>query len=266
LDLTLSHVADGFRADLGYLPQVGYDQGAFIGEYDFYAPNEDWWQNGGFGAVSNWTRATGGGPDLDRKVKLYTFVYAHHQTHIILYATRDEQYYQGKTFTLDQYEMDTTTQPMRWLNGEVDVVGGDGVDYVGVRKVGLLSVTTTIYFEPGRHLKIDLVDDYERLDLSGSRLFTANVYDLRVAWYFTAHLFADAIGQGQAVRNNTVLFPPGTPPRSGTLATQWLIGYQVNPWTVFYAGSSEGYQEAADSQLIPQQRTFFLKASYYFQP
>ena len=37
--VNLSHVAEGFRADLGYMPQVGYDQGAFLGEYDFYAPD-----------------------------------------------------------------------------------------------------------------------------------------------------------------------------------------------------------------------------------
>jgi len=76
----------------------------------------------------------------------------------------------------------------------------------------------------------------------------------------------DAIAQGQDVRNNTALYPPGVLPRTGTLATQWLIGYQVNPWTVFYAGSSEGYQVNTNSQLVPQQRTFFVKASYYFQP
>src|SRR6185437_16304856 len=58
IDLNLSHVADGFRADLGFLPQVGYDQGAFLGEYDFCASNQDWWQTSGFGTISNWTRAT----------------------------------------------------------------------------------------------------------------------------------------------------------------------------------------------------------------
>ena len=83
-ELNLSHVADGFRADLGYLPQVGYDQGAFLGEYDFYAPDEDWWQNFGFGTISNWTRATDGGTDLDRKVKLYTVLRANYQSKIYL--------------------------------------------------------------------------------------------------------------------------------------------------------------------------------------
>jgi hypothetical protein len=265
-DLNLIHVGEGFRADLGYLPQVGYDQGAFLGEYDFYAPNTNWWQNGGFGVISNWTRATGGGPELDRKIKLYTFVHADYQIHTVLYATRDEQYYQGKTFALDQYEMNTTTQPTNWLTAETDVVGGDGVDYLGVRQGKLLSVANTVYFEPGKHLNIDIVYDYEQLNFHGNRLFTANVYDLRFAWYFTARLFADVIGQGQDVSYNTAFYAPGTLPRTGTLATQYLLGYQVNPWTVFYAGSSEGYQESPDSQLLPEQRTFFLKGSYYFHP
>ena len=265
-DLNLSHVADGFRADLGYVPQVGYDQGAFTGEYDFYAPDEEWWQNFAFGTVSNWTRATEGGENLDRKVKLYTALHARYQSRIFLYATRDEQFYQGRIFTLDQYEMDAIAQPAQWLNGEIDVVGGDGVDYLGIRKAQLFSVNTTFYLQPGKHLKIDLVYDYEQLNLAGRRLFTANVYDLRFAWYFTSHLFAQVIGQGQEVRNNTALYPPGTPHHSGTLASQYLIGYQVNPWTVFYAGSSEGYEETVDGQLQPQQRSFFLKGSYYFQP
>jgi hypothetical protein len=266
VELNLSHVAEGFRADLGYMPQVGYDQSAFLGEYDFYAPAAAWWQSFGFGTISNWTRASDGGTNLDRKVKLYTVLHANYQSQVYLYATHDEQYYQGKLFQLDQLEMDTTIQPVSWLNGEVDVVGGDGLDYTDVRQAGLLSVNTTLYVQPGRHLKVSIVDDYEQLTLSGARLLTANVYDLRLAWYFTSRLFADVIGQGQRVHNNTTLYPSGTLPRTGTLATQWLIGYQINPWTVFYAGSSEGYQESSDGQLLPQERTFFLKGSYYFQP
>jgi hypothetical protein len=266
IELNLSHVADGFRADLGFLPQVGYDQAALLGEYDFYATDQDWWQNFGFGAISNDTRATLGGADLDRKVRLYTVLKADYQARIYLYATRDEQSYQGSTFALTSYELDATAQPTSWLNGEIDTIAGDGVDYIGVRKGRLFSVTTTLHFQPGTHLKLDIVDHYEQLDLSGSRLYTANVYDLRAAWYFTPRLFVDAVAQGQDVRNTTSLYPPGILPRTGTLATQWLIGYQVNPWTVFYAGSSEGYQVNANSQLSPQQRTYFVKASYYFQP
>jgi hypothetical protein len=135
-----------------------------------------------------------------------------------------------------------------------------------VRKGALLSVDTTLAITPGRHLKINLVDDYQRLDVAGAPLYTANLYDVRVAWYFTTHLFINTIAQAQDVRNDIALYPAGTPLRTRNLATQWLIGYQVNPWTVFYAGSSEGYQESGERPLLAQQRTYYLKASYYLQP
>ena len=265
-DVNAVHLGSNFRADLGYLPQVGYNQLAVTGEYDFYAPDRDWWQNSGFGIVSNWTDALVGPGALDRKIKLYAFVHAQAQTHIILYATREDQTYAGRTFALNQFEVDATAQPTDWLNAEVDVVDGDGVDYVGVRKGALLSVDTTLAVTPGRHLKINLVDDYQRLSVAGAPLYTANLYDVRVAWYFTTRLFIDTIAQAQDVHNHVALYPVGTPIRTRSLATQWLIGYQVNPWTVFYAGSSEGYQESGEAPLLPQQRTYYIKASYYLRP
>ncbi|MGH8225322.1 MAG: DUF5916 domain-containing protein [Gammaproteobacteria bacterium] len=260
------HVANDFRADLGFLPQVGYDEGAVQGEYDFYAPNKNWYQNGGFGAFMNWTRTAGGGPILDRRVRLYAFEHGHYQTHFVFYATHDEQYFQGKTFALKQYEFDASAQPLNWLSGAINVVGGDGVDYVGVRKGGLLSISASLGFSPGRHLEISLVNNFERLNVVGERLYTANLYDLRVAWHFTSHLFVRAIAQEQDVRNNTALYPPGTPSRTRNLATQLIAGYQINPWTVFYAGVATGYMATGEYALLPQQRSYFLKASYYFQP
>ncbi len=264
--VSTTHVANDFRADMGYLPQVGYDEGAVQGEYDFYAPNKNWYQNGGFGAFMNWTRTAGGGPILDRRVRLYAFEHGLYQTHFIFYATRDEQYFKGETFTLKQYEFDANAQPLNWLSGAIDVTGGDAVDYVGVRKGRLLSIYASLGFSPGRHIEISVVNDFERLNVAGGRLYTANLYDLRVAWHFDSHFFVRAIAQEQDVRNNTALYPPGTPSRTRNLATQLLAGYQINPWTVFYAGVATGYMGTGEYALLPQQRSYFLKASYYFQP
>ena len=264
--VTTTHVADDFRSDLGYLPQVGYDEGAAQGEYDFYGPDKGWYQNGGFGAFMNWTRTAGGGPVLDRRVQLYTFDYGHYQTHYIFFVTHDDQYFQGKTFPLNQYEFDASAQPMDWLNGEIDVLGGDGVDYIGVRKGGLLSISTSLGLVPGRHLEVSIENDFQRLNIAGGRLYTANLYDLRVAWHFTSQLFVRAILQEQDVRNNTALYPAGTASRTRNLATQWIVGYQLNPWSAFFAGLANGYMGTGESGLLTQQREYFVKASYYFQP
>ncbi len=264
--VTTTHVASNFRADMGYLPQVGYDEAAAQGEYDFYGPDNGWYQNGGFGAFTNWSRATGGGPVLDRRMRLYAFEHGHYQTHFILFATHDEQYFQGKTFSLNQYEFDSSAQPTNWLNGQINIIGGDGVDYVEARKGGLLSIYTSLGFDPGQHVEISFVNNFERLNVVGGRLYTANLYDLRVAWHFTSHIYLRAIAQEQNVRNNIALYPPGTPSRTRNLATQWLVGYQLNPWTAVFAGMANGYIGTGNAGLVTQQRTYFLKASYYFQP
>ena len=264
--LTAIHVAKGFRADMGYLPQVGYDEAAARGEYDFYASDKSWYQYAGFGGFTNWTRTTGGGPILDRRLRLYAFEHGHFQTHFIFYATHDEQYFDGKTFSLNQYEFDSSAQPTDWLTGQVNIIGGDGVDHVEARKGGLLSIYAYLGVSPGRHLEVGFVGNFERLNVAGGRLYTANLYDLRVAWHFTSHLYARAIVQEQDVRNNTSLYPAGTASRTRNLATQWLVGYQLNPWTAVFAGMANGYIGSGETGLVTQQRQYFLKASYYFQP
>ena len=264
--VTATHVANDFRADMGYLPQVGYDEALAQGEYDFYAPDKSWYQNGGFGAVTNWTGTTGGGPVLDRRMQFYAFEHGRFQTHFIFFATHDEQYFKGKTFSLNQYQFNASAQPTDWLTGEIDLTAGDGVDHIEARKGGLLSVYADLGLTPGRHLEVDFVTNFERLNVAGGRLYTANLYDLRVAWHFTSHLYLRAIAQEQNVRHSTALYPSGTPSRTRNLATQWLVGYQLNPWTAVFAGMANGYIGTGGAGIVTQQRTYFLKASYYFQP
>jgi len=264
--VSATHVADDFRADLGYLPQVGFDEGAAQGEYDFYAPDESLYQNGGFGGLWHWQRTAGGGPVLDRKATAYAFVHGRFQTHFILFASKERRYYEGKTFSLRQYQLTASARPLSWLDGQIDVTTGDGLDYVGAREGRLLSVSEQLNLAPGRHTQINLVSDFERLNVNGQNLYTANLYDLRIAWYFTSHLFVRAIAQEQNVRNNTALYPPGTDSRTRNIATQYLIGYQLNPWTALYAGIENGYLGTGQGGLAQQERKYFVKASYYFEP
>lgn len=260
----VEHIDNGFRADLGYLPQVGYTLVKPTFEYDWYSDGA-WWNNGGFGGWYTWLNASGGGPVLDRKTTVYTFVHGLRQSHFIIYLTHDDQFFAGHVFHLDQYEADASAQPVSWLQGEIDVVGGDGVDYVGARKGKLLSVAPSFTFTPGSHLQAQLVGNFERLDVAGQRLYTADLYDVRLAWYFNARLFARVIAQEQDIRRNTALYAPGTSSRTRSLATQWLVGYVLNPFTAFYAGYSGGYLGTGESGLQTQQRTLFLKVSYDFQ-
>lgn len=262
--LAIAHVSPGFRADMGYLPKVGYTEVEPEFEYDWYS-NSAWWNTSGIGAHYDWVQATGNGPMLDRMAEVYGFVKATGQSDIQLFVRQDNQFVGGKNLALDQYEVDAKAQPVSWLGFELDAITGDGADYVGARKGRLLSVAPTVTLSPGHHLEVAFVGDFERLDVTGGRLYTANLYDLRASWYFNPRMFVRAIGQLQDIRQDTALYPEGTPSRSRSLATQWLFGYTLNPFTSLYAGFSNGYIGAGDAGLVETDREIFLKLSYAFQ-
>jgi hypothetical protein len=262
--IAAGRVSSGFRADSGYLPRVGYTEIYPTYEYDWYS-HHSWWNKFGVGGSYDRLDATGGGPILDRQTQLYAYVHAVGQSDIALDAYHEDQYVSGKTFALNRLELDASAQPLPWLGFELDTVGGDGVDYAGVRKGGLLSIAPSFTLMPGSHLKIAFVGNFERLNVAGGRLYTADLYDLRVAWYFNSRMFVRAIAQDQDIRNNVALYPPGTPSRTRSLATQFLFGYVLNPYTSLYAGFSNGYIGTGNAGIVQTGRTYFLKLSYAFQ-
>ncbi|HEX7340941.1 MAG TPA: DUF5916 domain-containing protein [Rhodanobacteraceae bacterium] len=262
--MLLAHVAPGFRAGLGYLPQVGYDEAMPQFEYDWYA-HDTWWTSGGFGGHYDLVRGTGGGPTLDRTANVYAFVNAIGQSHVTINASHENQYFGGKTFALRQFEVDANAQPLHWLQFEIDAAAGDGVDYVGVRKGRMVSIAPSFTLTPGPHLQVAFVGQVEHLDVDGGRLYTAKLYDLRLSWYFNARMYVRVIGQEQDVRNNLALAPAGTARHTRTLATQFLFGYVLNPWTSLYAGMTNGYADTVNTGLEQQGRTAFLRLSYAFQ-
>lgn len=262
--LSVGQIDPGFRADLGYLPQVGYHQAQGHYEYDWYS-HTSWWNTGGFGADYDLARAADSGPVLGREAQLYAFADADGQSSITLYSRRQQQYVGDTTFSFDQRELDASTQPWRWLQFGVDAIDGGGVDNVGVRQGRLLSVAPSFTLAPGPHLKISFVGDFERLDISQGRLYTADLYDLRIAWYFNSQMFVRVIGQDQDIRRNVALYPAGESGYTHQLATQLLFGYVLDPWTSFYAGTTDGYAGTDSGGLIPLTRSYFLKISYAFQ-
>ncbi len=261
--LALGHVDPGFRSDLGYLPQVGYSEVQPYFEYNWYS-HTAWWSNGGFGGSWDWVRAANGGPALDRQAEVYAFVHAVEQTHFVFYTRHEEQYFEGETFAFNQYELDSSARPTAWLRMELDTTAGGAVDYAGGRKGKLLSIEPSFTLSAGRHLKIQFVGNFERLNVPGGRLYTANLYDLRIAWYFNSRMFVRAIGQEQNIRRNTALYPSNVQSRTRTLATQWLFGYVLTPWTKLFAGFTDGYLGVGQAGLVQQARTYFLKVTYDF--
>lgn len=262
--LSLGHIDPGFRADLGYLPQVGFSEIQPQYEYDWYS-NTAWWTSGGFGGGYDWVGAADNGPVLGREAQVYAFANTVGQGSIKLYARHNTQYFGGESFAFNQQELVVSTQPRRALLFGLDAITGGGVDTTALRQGKLLSIAPSFTLGPGPHLQISFVGNFQRLNAPQGSLYTADLYDLRIAWYFNSRMFVRAIGQEQDIRYNVALYPPGQTDHPRQLATQFLFGYVLNPWTSFYVGTSDGYTGADNAGLVELERTYFLKMSYAFQ-
>jgi hypothetical protein len=58
-----------------------------------------------------------------------------------------------------------------------------------------------------------------------------------------------------------------------TLSLEPLVTYRINPFTLFYVGSTNAYErfdavpaERPDDQMVQTSRQFFAKFQYLFQP
>lgn len=263
--LQLTQLSQGFRADFGFIPQVGYLEALPQIKTTWYGPKNAWYQQWGVGSFLDWYRQTGGGPVLQRETQIFAYLHTYGASDIQLMARHNDVYVKGTTFGLNQLELYGTAQPVAWLYTQLDAIAGTGIDYEGARSGGLLSIAPQLTLDVGSHFQAVFVGAFERLNVSGGRLYTANLYDLRLTWNFNSRTFVRVIGQEQDIRRNVSLYPAGTASRTCTLATQWLFGYELNPWTSLYAGFTNGYLATGNAGLGQQQRTFFVKASYDFQ-
>ena len=114
----------------------------------------------------------------------------------------------------------------------------------------------------GRHLNASLDHTFQRLDVTGGRLFTANLSQLRLVYNFNLRLFVRGIFQWQHVERDPDLYVDTVEPETEELFTQLLFSYKVNARTVLFLGYSDNQLGLQDVDLTRTDRTFFFKIGY----
>jgi hypothetical protein len=154
--------------------------------------------------------------------------------------------------------------------GEVDVTGdffaslflrkADDIDFVNTQAGDVVQIEPAVRFDLGRHLRTRLSHVYQKFDVEGGNLFTANLTQLNTVYQWNVRTFVRAIIQYthlvQTPELYTALDPEDVNPQSERLFTQFLFAYKLNPQTVFY--------ERID--LTRSDRTLFLKLGYAWLP
>jgi len=260
---------DNFRADSGFIPQVGYTGNYFESGYTFrpkgffsrvrvYGIGEYDTENGdgllyrlvsaGFGADGRFRSSWRVRYAID-KVRNGDTLFSRHQ---LLWAQQ---------FSINDFFSQIST------NGWI----GQEVDFANNRLGRGANLNVSAVLRPTDHLELSLTNGVRWLTVNGAngdrgRLFTAQIERVRATYTFTRNAFLRAIVQNQRTAHNAALYGYSLDTRSGSLATQLLYAYKLNWQTVLFAGYGDLREvNGENGDFVKSSRQFFTKVSYAFQ-
>ena len=256
---------DDFRADAGFVPQVGAREVDLFADYTFWGEEDDWYTEIELGG--GWERAEDqNGGLLNNEYTLRGEASGPLQSFLFLRTTWQERGYRGQQFDYFSWGLYGRMRPSAWLNLELDGTFGGQIDYANVREGDRCYLQPTVSLFLGRHLQADFVYLFDRLDVDGGRLFTANLPQLRLVWQFSVRSFVRLVSQYADVERDPTLYLEPVDARSQEWFNQLLFSYKINPQTVFFLGYSdnhEGFENDIERvDLTQRDRTIFVKIGY----
>jgi len=270
----LDNYADGFQADDGFVPQVGYREFGGNGGYRFYPT----------GFFSRLHPLVGGNYVNDREGNLISRRAFPGVSFQAQWGMRGELDYNFEAVRIDGQDLEynrfvwtLSASPSR-LVPRVSISGNYGqqpdVTNVRVGTGGFVNANAVI--RPTDHLALDLIGEQQWIDETvGSttgRLFTASIARAKAIYVFNSRMLFRVIGQYVQTTRDPALWTTPVLAKEGQFSGSALFSYKLNWQTVLFLGYGdnralvdEGVPGLSDFVLKPSDRQFFLKVSYAFQ-
>jgi hypothetical protein len=270
LNLGYKDIGDGFRADTGFVPQVGYRK---------HNQNAGWTMRPPSGAVRQVKFFANAERLVDRQGDLIARTITPGVNARVLGGGNVELKYIDdrtrsgvQTIARHQVGYQARFSPSRRiaLIG-IDGTLGEDIDFANARPARGATVNVNARIIATDHLELAIVQNQQWLgvdaaaDANRSRLFTANVSRVRGTYTFTARMFARVIGQYVSTSREPALYIFTVPPRSATFSGSALFAYKVNWQSVLFVGYGDDRELSDRRELEPSGRQFFMKVAYAFQ-
>lgn len=266
--MTYEDIGDGFRADLGFIPRVGYRLIESRLERFFWGAEKTWWTRISTGG--EWTlRQDQSGLDLERGLESWFEILGPRQSTLTLIHQRRNRSFAGQAFEESVHELQFSVRPSGKLRLRVNLRLADEIDFRSAppQAGDQLRLEPLIELKLGRRLQATLRHTFDRLDVEGGKLFTVNLSDLRVTYQFNLKSFVRLITQFRDIDRDPTLFRGvEVDARSEQLFNQLLFSYKLNPRTVLFVGYQDNHLADDAVDLRQQDRTVFLKLGYAWVP
>ena len=259
---------DEFRADTGFVPQVGYRDANAGGGWTFRPEgfvrrvrtfmNADY-QEDRSGAIISRNLLPGFGMDT-RYNGFMQFRYI------------DDRIRAGdRVIGRRQFGYTAQYSPSPLLNQlSLNLNTGQEIDFANSRPGTGTTISLSARINPTQHLSLALVQNDRWVDVDNGRgadgrLFTARVSRVRATYTFTARMFVRGIAQYVATDRDPRLYTFDVSDRSAGFSGSLLLAYKLNWQSVMFVGYGDDRTLSTDDRLEKADRQFFVKVSYAIQ-
>ncbi|HEU5251066.1 MAG TPA: hypothetical protein VFW15_13850, partial [Thermoanaerobaculia bacterium] len=261
-------LGSGFRADDGFVPQVGLRLGEAYAGWKFFPEGL---LNLVRPQVFSTYSETREGFLIDRNLAPGIIFQGKRNllgdVELNLAATRIGGRVFQKTNLFFLFQVDPSR---RFSRISVDGNVGEEFDFENGRVGDGVRVNTVITVKPTDHLAVELIGNQQTLDVRSEdgregRLFTARIGRVRATYTFSARAFLRLIGQWVETERDPTLYRFEVPRKSGGFDGSALFAYKLNWQTLLFAGYGDSRALLGNGDSVRSGRSLFLKVSYAFQ-
>ena len=251
---TYEELSPEFRADSGFVNQVGVRYGDAGAERRLRGGPDRWFRNIYLGIGVDSTRQYEGGW-TEWGADLTAVYQGPRESEVSIGLAPNQEFFDGRTYHNLRGSIFASMQLSRDVRAGMGVRGGEAIDFNNSQAAEFIELTPSADVNIGRHMSAELAYAYQKFDTpEGAQIFAVHLPQARLLYHFNRRTFVRAIVQYQSVDFVTS--------KEQELLAQLLFSYRLNAQTVFLAGYSDDY--AGERDLTRTERAVFAKVGYAF--
>jgi hypothetical protein len=258
-------VDPGFRADLGFIGQVGYDKSLLGGQRSWYRDGKALNRVNLYADFDITHRYDG--QLLEREWEASLSAEGPKQSSFSLHALTRARFWQDRLFDEHYVDVDAEFRPFPklLLGGYASI--GEMLDLTAAKTGRRTLVEVWGNTDIGRGLTLNWDVSRQWMRRGGGTAFEATLVNAGGSWQFDPRQRVRLTLQGSEVLRDQTLYLDEVNETARDWAAQLVYSYKVNPRTVAYAGASYGaFMDDDNPDLFGNTRSVFVKFTYGWQP
>jgi hypothetical protein len=262
-------IGEDFRADNGFIPQVGYREAYFDGGITMRPKDAFLSRIRVF--TTDYVDVDEDGDVLSQRVSVGSGMDGRWNSFFRVELNQEAFRTGERLLRRFRPRLYLESSPGRVFNlFTIEALVGEEIDFANGREANGVTLNGSVALRPSAHLELRGNVSRRWIDVdepgASGRLLTAQVERLRTTWSFSSRSFLRLIVQYVETKRDPGLYTFEVPGKESRLSSSALFAYKLNWQTVLYAGYGDEREFApATDQLEAAGRQWFTKMSYAWQ-